>query len=167
MSIKALYSLTLLLLLVGKTCATEPIIHKLTYPSGASFQHFQLSLTAKNLLLPQDIIHRAKLDEHAKNFRYGQFEIFIPATQLKLQQDCQTNYIARMPQTLDVTKQTAIAEKQQLFFRLKDIYLGKAEPIIVVFEAPYSKGCNIFFRHYRGQYIDYIGPLKSKDKLNP
>lgn len=163
---KSLYQLTLLLLFVEKALAIEPEIHSLSYPSGIKFHHFELQLTAKNLLLPQDFANRAQLDEHADNFQYGQFEIFIPTAQLKLPQNCQTNYIARMPQTLDLTQQTAIDKKQQLFFRLKDIYSGKEKPITVVFETPYSQGCNIFFRHYRGQYIDYIGPLKTEDRQN-
>ena len=157
-----MYRIILLMLLTvcSSTWAITPEIQSTTYKSGATFNHFQLELTKENLLLPSNFPDRKKLDETATNFKYGQFEVFIPAEYLRLPMGCKTNYIARMGQTLGKGKEHLIQEKQDLYKSLVDVYNGKKEAVKAVFEMTYKGGCNIFFRTSKGKYIDYLGAAK-------
>lgn len=152
--------LGMLVTVCASAWAITPEIQSTTYKSGATFHHFQLELTKENLLIPSDFPDRKKLDETATNYKYGQFEVFIPTKYLQLPMDCKTNYIARMGQTLGKGKESLIQEKQDLYKSLVDVYKGKKEAVKVVFEMTYRSGCNIFFRTSRGKYIDYLGAAK-------
>jgi len=152
--------LGILLVVCSSTWAITPEIHSITYKSGATFHHFQLELTKENLLLPSDFPDRKQLDDTTDNFKYGQFEVFIPAKHLQLPMGCKSNYIARMGQTLGRGKENLIKEKQNLYKSLVEVYEGKLEAVNAVFEMTYKNGCNIFFRTSKGRYVDYLGTVK-------
>lgn len=149
--------LGMLLAVCSSVWAVTPEIHSVSYKSGATFHHFQLKLTKENILLSSDFPDRKQLNDTADNFKYGQFEIFIPAKYLQLPMGCKSNYIARMGQTLGRGKEALIQEKQNLYKSLVEVYEGKLEAVDAVFEMTYKTGCNIFFRTSKGKYIDYIG----------
>ena len=139
--------------------AVEPKIHSVTYKSGATFMHFQFEFTHENIRLPKDFSNRKQLDDSTENFKYGQFEVFIPSQYLQLPQNCKTNYIARMGQTLELSKESEIKEKQELYFTLVEVAQGNLISKNVTFEIYYKKGCNIFFRTFNGKYISYLGKI--------
>lgn len=141
--------------------AIEPKIYTVVR-KGVAFRHFEVELSSTNTLLPRDIRRRERLDETAENFRYGQFEVFIPPPSLTLPNRCKGNYIVRMPQTLDQDKQE-IKRKQTLYHRISDAQHDSTKTVRVVLElsndADYA--CNIFFRtDSRGRYIDYVGEIR-------
>lgn len=146
----------------GWLCAETPKIHTVAGKHGTRFQHFEFEFTAANTILPGDAkIKRKPLGEQTKNFSYGQFEIYIPAEKLTLEKGCKSNYIVRMPMTLDQSDKNAIAEKQTVFRLIRDTVETRSGSVLAVIEIPYGKGCNLFFRtdsNYR--YINYIGPIK-------
>ena len=146
--------------MVSHTFAVEPEIYSITYKSGKTFKHFKFQFTPETIKLPKEFPTRKQLDEKAINFRYGQFEVFIPAEHLNLPQACRSNYIVRMPQTLDLSKKMYIKEKQDLYFQLKKVALGSLDKYSAVIEITYKKGCNLFFRTAKGKYIHYAGTLK-------
>ena len=150
----------LLMILSVPSWGITPEISTVTYKSGATFHHFELELTKDILLLPKDFPERKQLDETTENFKYGQFEIFIPAQSLDLPMGCKTNYIARMGQTIGRNKESLILEKQDLYRSLVDVYEGKRTSVKAVFEMSYKNGCNIFFRTSKGKYVNYIGSAK-------
>lgn len=139
----------------------EPKIHSVTYKSGITFYHFEFQFKPENTRMPKDFPARKQLDDKAMNFKYGQFEVFIPARFLKLPQACTTNYIVRMPQTLDLELGAAfITEKQALYNRIAQVVAGTRDSYNAVIEISHESGCNLFFRTAKGRYIDYLGPLK-------
>jgi hypothetical protein len=140
--------------------AAEPEIYSVTYKSGFTFQHFQFRFTLENTKMPIDFPRRRQLDDKAENFNYGQFEVFIPAVFLELPQACKSNYIVRMPQTLDLNQEKFIKEKQDLYYKLKKVASGSLDEYSAVIEITHKNGCNLFFRTAKVRYIDYVGPLK-------
>jgi hypothetical protein len=103
-----------------------------------------------------------RLDDTAGNFKYGQFEVFIPANTLTLPLNCKGNYIVRMPQTLDENR-TEIQRKQSLYYSIKDAKTAKKRAVRVVLEMSSAPGyaCNLFFRDDgSGRYVDYIGKIR-------
>lgn len=129
---------------------------------GIRFRHFGFELTRGNLLLPASIRGREALDETAENFRYGQFEVFVPVRALSLGTGCKGLFIVRMPQTLDLAKTEEIAAKQDLFTRIREVAEGGREKLAVVIELGDSP-CNLFFRaDSGGAYVDYTGPLRHR-----
>ena len=149
-----------LLVVCSSAWSVTPEIHSATYKSGATFYHFQIELNKENLLLPRDFPNREQLNDASDQFKYGQFEVFIPAKYLQLPMGCKSNYIARMGQTLGRGNEALIQEKQDLYKSLVDVYEGKLEAINAVFEMTYKSGCNIFFRTSKGKYVDYLGAAK-------
>jgi hypothetical protein len=155
-------SFFLLAFLSFSTMAVTPDIVTVTGKNGVKSRHFAFSLNKDNVLLPREVSsQRERLDETAENFQYGQFEVFVPAQALQLPMGCKTNYIVRMPQTLDLESTAEIKAKQALFSALKDVRSGKLEQQSVVIEMNYGKGCNLFFRSGSGgRYVDYVGPVR-------
>lgn len=143
--------------------ASAPKIHTITR-GGTTFRHFELVLSSENTLLPNaPQIRRERLDENSKNFEYGQFEVFIPAKNLDIELGCKSNYIVRMPMTIEKEKDSDIKAKQALFFAIKKAVETRTGSVRVVLEITYEKGCNLFFRDGpNGRYIDYVGPIKQK-----
>lgn len=109
-----------------------PKIHTVT-TNGAKFQHFEIEFSANNILLPQDVKGRQRLDDTADNFKYGQFEVFIPSIHLTLPLKCKGNYIVRMPQTLDENR-AEIQRKQSLYYSIKDAKIKGKKAVRVVLE---------------------------------
>ncbi|MRW89031.1 hypothetical protein GJ699_03445 [Duganella sp. FT80W] len=143
--------------------ASASEIHTITR-NGTKFRHFEVALSSENTLLPNALeIRRERLDENSKNFNYGQFEVFIPARDLDIGLGCKSNYIVRMPMTIEKEKTADIKAKQAVFFAIKKAVETKTGSVRVVLEITYDKGCNLFFRDGPGsRYIDYVGPIKQK-----
>jgi len=160
--IHSLLQLTGILLFPVIALASPPEIHAVTGKNGIKFRHFEIQLSSENTLLPGDPkIHRKRLDEHSENFEYGQFEVFIPAKSLGLGLGCKSNYIVRMPMTLDRSQKTSIKQKQALFYAIKKAVESKTGTVHVVIELTYNEGCNLFFRDGPGgRYIDYVGAIR-------
>jgi hypothetical protein len=140
---------------------TTPQIHTVVN-KGTVFQHFEIELSESNILLPKDIKNRERLDDTAGNFKYGQFEVFIPAYALTLPLNCKGNYIVRMPQTLDENR-AEIQRKQSLYYSIKDVKTAKKKAVRVVLEMSSAPGyaCNLFFRDDgKGRYVDYVGKIR-------
>ena len=138
-----------------------PQIHTIV-TKGTVFRHFEIELTENNTLLPKDIKNRVRLDDTADNFKYGQFEVFIPANSLNLPLKCKGNYIVRMPQTLDKNK-AEIQRKQSLYYSIEDAKTKGKKAVRVVLEMSSYPGyaCNLFFRvDGKGTYVDYVGKIK-------
>jgi hypothetical protein len=139
-----------------------PKIHTIVN-RGTVFQHIEIELSKRNILLPRDIANREQLDETTDNFKYGQFEVFIPAKFLTLPLHCKGNYIVRMPQTLDGNR-AEIERKQALYYAIRDAKTGRKKAVRVVLEMSRAEGyaCNLFFRDdAQGRYVDYVGKIKS------
>jgi hypothetical protein len=142
----------------GVTPKIHTVVNK-----GMVFQHFEIELSASNILLPKDIKNRERLDDTAVNFKYGQFEVFIPAKTLTLPLKCKGNYIVRMPQTLDKNRRE-IERKQSLFYAIRDAKIANKKPVRIVLEMSNYEGyaCNLFFRDGgEGRYVDYVGKIRS------
>ena len=142
----------------GVTPRVHTIVNK-----GTVFEHFEVVLSKKNLLLPREVKNRERLDETTDNFKYGQFEVFIPTRLLTLPLNCKGNYIVRMPQTLDEDK-AAIKRKQALYYTIRDARTSGEGAVRVVLAMVDNEGyaCNLFFRDdRRGRYVDYVGKLRS------
>jgi len=102
----------------------------------------------------------------------GQFEILIPVDQFPVPSpNCSKNIILRMPWTNPASSKskTFLSEKYELFEDLKrkdgDLTVAiELNPYInVVSQNPLKlelKNCNVFFRHSKGKYIDYVGKIK-------
>jgi hypothetical protein len=154
------YLAVMLLTSLQASADHSPQIHTVSYKeSGKEFQHFQFRFTQENLKLPHDIPGRIRLDDHAINFEYGQFEVFVHSSQLKLPQNCERNYIIRMLQTLNKNPEQ-VATKQRLYHNLKSVYYGEKASFDAVVEITDRTGCNLYFRSFDGGYISYTGPLK-------
>jgi hypothetical protein len=150
------------LLVSNPSYGIEPKVHTVE-SKGTVFRHFEIELSVSNTLLPKEINSRERLDDTADNFKYGQFEVFIPAKYLKLPLRCKGNYIVRMPQTIDGDKQE-IERKQSLYYAIRDARQGRSESLRVVLEMSYAPGyaCNLFFREDgKGKYIDHVGKIRS------
>lgn len=133
--------------------------------NGVVFQHFEFALSESNVLLPKEIKNRERLDETADNFKYGQFEVFIPAKFLTLPLKCKGNYIVRMPQTLDEDR-AEIERKQSLYYSIRDAKETNKKMVRVVLEMTNASGyaCNLFFRDdEKGRYVDYLGRIRPKN----
>jgi hypothetical protein len=109
--------------------ASAPEIHTITR-NGTKFRHFEVTLSPENTLLPNaPEIRRERLDANSKNFEYGQFEVFIPAKDLDIGLGCKSNYIVRMPMTLEKEKVSDIKAKQALFFAIKKVVETKTNSV--------------------------------------
>ena len=112
--------------------------------------------------MPSDFPSRKQLDDQAENFIYGQFEVFIPASEITLPLGCKTNYIVRMPQTL--SQEAFIGAKQDVYRKIKQVASGALNEYDAIIEITYQSGCNLFFRTAYGKYIDYTGVLRPEDR---
>lgn len=132
------------------------------------YYHIKFILTADN------VHHIKKL---GLNFTDGgQFEVYIPKEQFPTQApNCKEYILLRMPWTNPKLPDSIsfVKEKRILFEKIEAVKRGGIAAVDVVIELnPYVKvkninplklelgGCNLFFRHASGQYIDYVGPLK-------
>jgi len=158
----SLLQLTGILLVPVIALASPPEIHTVIGKNGLKFRHFEIQLSSENTLLPGDPKNnRKRLDEYSENFKYGQFEVFIPEKSLSLELGCKSNYIVRMPMTLDLLQKTSITQKQALFYAIKKAVESKTGTVHVVIELTYNEGCNLFFRDGPGgRYIGYVGAIR-------
>lgn len=141
--------------------AVEPKIYTVV-SKGVTFRHFEVELSSKNTVLPRNISGRERLDDKSENFKYGQFEVFVPPTWLSLPNRCKNNYIVWMPQTLDEDKHE-IERKQTLYYRIQHAHHDstKVVPVVLGLSGDPAYACNLFFRtDSRGRYIDYVGKLR-------
>jgi hypothetical protein len=108
----------------------------------------------------------------------GQFEVLIPKEQFPVSApNCKKHIILRMPWTNPALLNAPlfIEQKRHLFGQIEALKKGDVDEIDVVIELnPYVRvknqapleleleRCNVFFRHAHGQYVDYVGPLKSQ-----
>ncbi len=154
-------------------------VHTYTSTKGYTFRNFSFTLTPENTLLASDTCLKTKgCSRHASNYRheildeksvnfteYGQFEVFIPQEKFPLQHKASSFIIARMPQTDPKTPgfKEKLIKKQQLYKKIAQMVKTKKGSVSVVFEFPYPNSekidANIFFRTYKGEYIDRVGKL--------
>ena len=143
------------------------------------FKNYILYLTPYNTILPGDRrtpdlnqttnYRDDVLDEKSINFQYGQFSIYIESEKFPIL-DCNGIIEIRMPQTLynnnysedskNPNSLKYIKEKQELFFNIKEMLSNRSRIIKVIVE-PHT-GCNAFFRHANGRYVDYEGQYKNQ-----
>jgi len=102
----------------------------------------------------------------------GQFEILMPADQFPVPSpNCSNNIILRMPWTNPAPSKSKafLSEKYQLFEDLKRkdgdlIVTIELNPYVnVISQNPLKlelQNCNVFFRHSKGKYINYVGKIK-------
>jgi hypothetical protein len=152
-------------------------IHTSTGNYNIKFYHFKFKLTPENTVLPDNYRLIMKgysrnptnyrfniLDEKSSNFKCGQFEVFIPVDLFPLSNEKGGFMILRMAQTLTCEGRSNkfIKDKQDLFFRIKEMVKSKSGAVEVIVELPppgYLKR-NVDFRSTRSKYIDYVGQLK-------
>lgn len=179
---KKLFSIISLLsisLYVNSTPLHEVKVVKYQSSKGFVFRHFKFSLSPENVVLPSDkrLKHLAysqkssnyrfkMIDENSLNFvNYGQFEIFIPKDKFPLKNSANKYMIARMPQTLKYNDHSKrkVTQKQTLYKAIKSMVKAGKGNMIVTFEFPHTNSdmieSNIFFRTYKGEYINRVGKL--------
>ena len=167
------------MLIVTSVISSEIAVKKYTNSKGYTFRNFKFILTPQNTILPSDEritsmgysrdadnYRMEILDEKSDNFKeYGQFEIFIPSEVFPLKNSAKKYIIARMPQTLSSNSKANeyIKYKQKLLLRISSMVKNQKGSVEVVFEFPYANSdvinSNVFFRHYKGQYINRDGKL--------
>lgn len=141
----------------------EPTIHTVIGKSGIGFRHFEVELSAQNTFLHSEtLVERRNFGEsHGGDLQFGQFEIFIPANQLKLNLGCKTEYNVRMPRTEDSANLSQIKQKQALWQYIKKAVDTKSGSVRVVIEIKQDSGCSLYFRTgLGGKYIDYVGTIR-------
>lgn len=143
------------------------------------FYHFKFKLTPENTVLPDNYRLTMKgysrnptnyrfdiLDEKSSNFKCGQFEVFIPIDLFPLSKENGGFMILRMAQTLTCEGRANkfIKEKQDLFFKIKEMVKSGNGFVEVVVELPPPGHLkrNVDFRSTRSRYIDYVGQLKKQ-----
>jgi hypothetical protein len=154
-------------------------IYTSTGKYNIKFYHLEFQLTPENTVLPDDdklILNGYSrsprnyrfgiLDEKSSNFKCGQFSVFIPVGLFPLSKEKGGFMKLRMAQTLacEGRANKLIKEKQDLFFRIKEMVKSGSGIVEVVVELPppgYLKR-NIDFRSAKGKYIDYVGQLKKQ-----
>lgn len=153
--------------------ATSPKIYEVMGKNGLHFQHFEFLFSYQNTVLPRDSrlesLNRFKadpLDEKSDNFKYGQFEVFIPVATLNLHTSCKKFYIVRMPQTLNIEEKAKIEKKQNLFLAIQKAVRTKKGSVKAIIDNTESaekySPCNLYFRsNSNGDYVDYVGRLRS------
>lgn len=178
---KQLLLLTLLLLPLC-SCANENIkkslIH-ITQGKYSNYYHMTFTLNNSNFEFSSDEngLNYTNYTDELLTDAGGIFEILIPVEKFPIKSEkCKRHIKARMPWSDTSNKRQAagLESKILLFNKLKNTKNIKQGEVNVTFELnPYIKtsatsahgviltGCNVFFRHAHGQYIDYVG------KLNP
>lgn len=69
---------------------------------------------------------------NAEQFKYGQFEVFVPVTAIDLPTTCAKYYILRMPQTMDSNQKAELQREQQLYFDIARVVKDKVGTVRVV-----------------------------------
>jgi hypothetical protein len=149
------------------------------------YYHVRFDLTPENCELSVPLTERMPRYSDSNTYEFtswGQFEVFVRRTAFPVPAP-HTNrefLILRMPATDPGSHpkgKRLLARKRDLFdaiLRMKTENAGRVEVIVelnpfmrVVSHDPLRvelTGRNIFFRQAYGQYIDYMGPLRSEDR---
>ena len=156
------------------------LVHKIHIAPGkySDYYHLKFTLTPENtkLAIPVAQDSGSKNSDEFMFTSWGQFQIFIPKEMFPIEApNCKQYIILRMPWTNPSVPESDgyIVEKQSLFQQIRRLKTGKNVTTDVIIELnPYVAvknkdplkveltGCNVFFRHAHGRYIDYLGPLK-------
>ena len=184
--------INIILLIFSSVCFANDELERLNmnpeaYTSQGKYKvytHYVFYLTPTNTILPgdprspyQDQTSNYRddiLDEHSENFKYGQFEVFIPVKNFPFKKHCNNTIVLRMGQThldknwmkddhplidhpdLETIEREYIKESQDLYFKIKDMVVNNKGNVRVIIEL-HSFGCTAFFRSAYGKYIDYTG----------
>ena len=148
------------------------------------YTHYVFYLTPNNTILPGDPRspkqdqsgdYRDDIrDENHGSFEHGQFEVFIPVEKFPFKKECKNTIVLRMawtsasehyfrdndplkihPNRIKI-KEDYIREKQELYFKIKNMVLNNQGYVRVIIELG-SLGCNAFFRNGWDRYISYTG----------
>ena len=158
-----------------------PEIH-VAHGKYGDYYHVRFTLTPDNCELTVSLSERRPRYSDSNEYTFaegGQFEVFVRKQDFPVPSPhtSRTFLILRMPWT-DPSAQHAekhISAKRVLFDKIKRMKTeGKGTVEVVVELNPYVtvlnrdpltvelSGRNIFFRQAHSQYIDYVGPLKSR-----
>lgn len=139
------------------------------------YYHIQLSL--------KDIPFKISSDNNGKDYSKhskkdlidngGQFEILIPSNKFPISApNCKSNIKVRMPWTNSSLPNSIDLIKDKIKV-LDSLLTADSPPVITLELNPYInvfskqplklelKNCNVFFRHAKGKYIDYLGTLRN------
>jgi hypothetical protein len=132
------------------------------------YYHVAFDLTAKSVKF-------AESDRHVRDG--GQFEIRLRAGQFPIQAPaCRDSLVLRMPWTSSAAPAAAekIRTKDALLKRIRELESNRNDTVRIVVELnPYVRvvsrsplrveltGCNLFFRHASGGYVDHVEPIAS------
>lgn len=138
------------------------------------YYHIQLDLKDVPFSMSKDNSNKSFSAYSKKDFieNGGQFEILIPVNHFPISApNCKSNIIVRMPWTNASLPNSAnlIKDKANVLDSLLNI---GSLPVITLELNPYVnisskqplklelKNCNIFFRHSKGKYINYLGTIR-------
>ena len=175
----ALSVVAVAILLTDYAFSSEPAPH-IHIASGKyrTYYHIKFNLTKSNSRIknrPNRLDHAEELEKVAKNG--GQFEITIDKDSFPIgAPGCKGNIILRMPWTnpnLPFAEEK-IKGKVDLYGKIIELYEKNdvTEVEVTIELNPYVNerstsplelelsGCNVFFRHANGGYINYVGDLR-------
>lgn len=158
-------------------CAADNKIEVFTHKGKYSnYYHMAFTLNHSNFDFSKDEEKKLYSNYTTQNLKDagGQFEIVIPIDKFPItSSNCKKNIIVRMPWS-DSSNRSGISSKINLFNLLKEIKTRSKDKIDVVLELnPYVKtdnnakhgviltGCNVFFRHAKGAYINQTDKLQT------
>lgn len=171
------FGLTVVLVsLLVSTCSLANGLPSIHVSKGKYSDYYHISFR----LTPDNSTINLKTGEGDRSYGFvdenGQFEVYIDRNAFPVDApNCKNDIILRMPATnpFGSEAEKSISEKRQLYNQIKNMIDNKQGELDVVIELnPYVKKvsdnplkleltqCNVFFRHARNHYINYIGPLK-------
>jgi len=167
---------SILLATTSTLCAETSSSPDISINKGKYKDYYHIQLNLKN------IPFSFSKDNNNKNYSTytekdlfsngGQFEILIPKEHFPISApSCSSNIIARMPWTNPsiANSKDLVNKKVSLFKELSNkkgdlnIALELNPYVTVLSKQPLKlelKNCNVFYRHNKGEYINYLGSIR-------